>query len=372
MNAWDKFKSFWQHVHVTDKSPVWFVPLEPDQILDPDLKAVAGTVLQPGTHYVTVAVRRMNLRTDQFLLKNKFPVIHSQIVLNVGGSELTFPAVAGHDKVGLVDLSAGDGANTSYPLMRMRPLEGDTLELVAGVVAMNATNDAVTRLTKVVGQITDKLLPASLGIGATVKTGIDLTTTALDCVEELFGHADAEVVLGMHALFSGAVGERLRTGLYALVDTRPLDEAAPVDPTQLRFRNDELLFSTADGKVADLRACDWMVLEIGGTTHRSYRDLPQISELMSKAVRELSTNPRNAVVLRNNAMADLYESVDIADADRDANYALIVEDFDKIAKAMGIPLASPAPTASKVDRDSGSLAAAAEPDLADLMVAYAG
>lgn len=372
MTVWDTFTGFWRHVHVTDRSPVWFVPLDPDQILDPDLRAVAGTELRPGVHYATVAVRRMNLRTDQFMLKNKFPVIHSQIVVTVGGSKLTFPAVAGHDKVGQVDLSTGDGAGTSYPLMPMRPLEGDSLELVAGVVAMNAANDAVTRLTKVVGQITDKLLPVSLGIGATVRTGIDLTTTALDCVEQLFGHADAEVVLGMHALFSGEVGERLRTGLYALVDTQPLDDAAPADPGRLRYRNDELLFAKADGTVADLRACDWMVLEIGGKTHRSYRDLPRISELMSKAVELLRSDPEEAVAQRNAAMAELYGSTDIADADRLANYDKIVADFDDVAKASGIVLTSPAAAATRTDRDTGNLAGAAGPRLADLMVAYAG
>ena len=371
MSVWDRFTSFWRHVEVTDRSPVWFVPLGKDQILDPDLKAVAGTELRPGVHYVTVAVRRMNLRTDQFVGKNKFPVIHSQIVLNVGGSKLTFPAVAGQDKVGQVDLSTGDGASTSYQLMPTRPLQGDTLELVAGVVSMNAANDAVTRLTKVVGQITDKLLPASLGIGATVNTAIGLTTTALDCVDELFGHADAEVVLAMHALFSGEVGERLRTGLYALVDTQPLDHP-PVAPAQLRFRNDELLFSKADGKVVDLRDCDWMVLEIGGTTHRSYRDLPQIRELMSRAVKELAKNPQEAVALRNAAVAELYGSTDIADADRVANYRKIVEDFDDVAAASGIGLTSPTAGPVKSDRDTGSLAGATEPGLADLMVAYAG
>ncbi|WP_086664250.1 hypothetical protein [Lentzea kentuckyensis] len=328
----DKFKSFWsQYGDVTGRPPVWFGALKAEQIVDDDLRNRSGVEIEPGLHYVDLGVRKMNLCTDQFLTTNKFPVVHSHVTfVSGGGSSTSFPAVVGHGKAGGVDVtSGGNFAGTGFSLIPQQAYHDGHIELVAGVVAMNG-DSGLQRLTKVVNRVTKEMLPAAVGVGAAVETGVKLTTSALSCIEDLFDQSDSTVVLGMFSRFGSGIGIPLRTGLYALLDSRVLGDKAP-DPGTLVYDDEELKVRTADGKLAGLRDCDWMVLEIGVETHRSYKTMPMIDSLMDQAFLAATKDRDSAIALHEAAVATVLASNDVVRDDYDAILRELREDFARVA-----------------------------------------
>jgi hypothetical protein len=346
MSVWDRFRDFWgEHGKDDSREPLWMEHLTRDQVTDSDLRLRSGIDVKPGVHYLQLTARRMNLRTDELFGAGRFPVVHSQVLLDTtGGSKITYPAVAGHDALGELDLAAGGNATgASYPLTPVVPYHTGQLEFVAGVVSMKGDNNLIGPLTRVVSRVTTAF-PAAVGVGTAVQTAIGFADTALSCVEDLFGLPDSKIVLGMHDLFGDGIGTPLRTGLFAVVDPRSGDHGASdqiVERGRLRFDSEELKYETQPGQLLALRGYDWIVIELGALDHRPYTAFPDLVAAYNNAVEELGNDATRAVAEFNAALMLAGLSGQIVRRDRAAVMSEMRDDFTEMAGAVGVTLGSP-------------------------------
>lgn len=371
MTILDSLKGFWrEHGNATSAAPIWSVRLGRDGITDDDLRARSDIDILPGVHYLQLAARRLNLRTDELFGTERFPVLHSQVIVDTtGGARIAFPAVAGRDSVGDLDIAAsGRNAGASYPLTPVLPYHAGTLEMVAGVVSMKG-DDAVARLSRVVNRVTG-MIPPAVGVATGVQTVLGLANTALECVDDLFGLPDSKIVLGMHDLFAMSIGKRLRTGLFAVLNPRPFSGSGGTqltDPQLLRFDYEELKYASGDGGAVALRDLDWFVLELSAWRHQPYTAFPELVKAYNDAVDALTTSAAAAKAKYNLAITLAAMSSQIVRSDREAVFSELRQDFGKAAAAMGVDLEPALTTRGAAEGDDGVLAAG-EDDMLSFLV----
>jgi hypothetical protein len=250
---------------------------------------------------------------------------------------MTYPAVAGHDTIGELDLAVtGQTLGASYPLSPLIPFHAGQIEMIAGVVSMDGQS-AVGRLARVVSRVTS-LMPAAVGIGTAVETATGIANTAVECVEDLFGLPNAAIALGMHQLFAPHLGKSLTTGLYAIVNPRSADNTNEriTERSCLKFDGEELKYYDASRARTELHDYDWLVLEIGGTTHRPYTSFPSVVEAFGKAVSDISVDPARAATELNAAITLVAMSTQVVRADRKSIFDELRHDFDQVASAAGV------------------------------------
>ncbi len=147
----------------------------------------------------------------------------------------------------------------------------------------------------------------------------------------------------MHDLFAMSIGNRLRTGLFAVLNPRPSsgsDRTEIADPHLLRFDREELKYAAGGPVWLPLRDLDWFVLELSAWRHQPYTAFPELVKAYNDAVDELMTSSVAAKAKYNLAITLAAMSSQIVRSDREAVFSELREDFGKAASAMGVELES--------------------------------
>lgn len=342
MSVADWFRDFWKKHGNRSERPIWFQRIDGSLIDDAAWKARSDLEAVAGQHYYRLMAHRMNLRTAEFLGSDRHPVIHSQVTAEYAeATNVVFPSVAGNDKIGDLDLSgSGKFIGLDYHLTPLLPYHAGAVEVLAGVVSMKGPG-LMDRLTNVVSEVTT-LVPAAVSVGATVSTATNVVSTALKCIEVLFGHAEGDIVVATHAVFSDTAGTPLRGGLYAVVNPRHavpdsgIDELT--DPTKLAWQKNELCY-LRNGTYERLRSFDWCVFAIAIDDHRAYTEFSELTLLVNKALTRLGESKiPEAQALLNAAIAAAWTSPAVVLADKRAIALEIREEFAKLAATLGITL----------------------------------
>lgn len=123
--------------------------------------------------------------------------------------------------------------NVNHQLTSLLPFNGGTVELAAGLLAMQGS-DALGRFIKVLGDFSSLLVVPQLSAALAVATPL------ANGITELVGATNAELVLGLHDTWTAQTGgaNLLREKYFAVI----LAQDHEIDEKMLWVENDRLKY----------------------------------------------------------------------------------------------------------------------------------
>lgn len=258
--------------------------------------------LAPHDSYFRVWLSEAFLAKDKQWFTNHYPAVHASVRLNFGGEQgATFTSLSRPPEGGL-----GPGVYGNYALTSLLPYRGGTVELQAGLTAVEGAN-ALAAAFSVVQDFSSLIGPPlgeALGIAEKVAGG----------VQKLLEAGQDDVMLGLHQQFSSAGGggaHVLRPGYWALVRATERE----VRPADLRVENDRLRVAGPNGS-SPLLGHDYVLLRIEGREERDDWRFKRFEDLVAKAIEaHFGDNKQGFVGYRNAVLAEILSSPDLTKPD---------------------------------------------------------
>jgi len=285
--------------------------------------------LVPDRDYFRLWLCEMCLRRDREWFERWYPAVHSLVRFRFGSQTVELPYVAsGLELQGISRSNLDRVVQLNHPLTPLMPYSGDSVEVVAGLLALRASNNVASFVSALSGfgkLLAVPQLSAALAVAAPLLAGM----------QELVGATDGELHLGLHQTFAGAGGggaNELAAGYFcvALIPERDLDYS------RLLVRDDRLYLEDGGAPVAfDGQA--YMLFRIERRAERDdWTGLTAIAEPLDIALEALGArDDARAEAFLHKALAEALASKDLTRADRRRVAQAVDEEF-KEARNLGL------------------------------------
>jgi hypothetical protein len=292
------------------------------QVDNPDLVA--------GEDYFRLWLAEMRLNHNSLWFTDWYPAVHSLVKFTFGDSTIELPRVVGSLNLpGLAPATLDSVVSLNHALTTLLPFNGGTVELSAGLLAMQGTNH-VNTLIKIVGDF------SALLAAPPVSTALAVAQPVIQSVSDLLTASNGGLHLGLHQTFAGGprVANPLAAGYIALI--KPAKPGA-ITTGSLRVEHDSLRLSGAAGSAPLPDGHDYLLFKIERRQERDDWDsLTTIQKPFAEARRALrDRNTDRAEDLIREAVLMALESPDLTRADRARTAQQVKTDFDA-AKALGL------------------------------------
>ena len=239
-------------------------------------------VLRAQKDYCRLVLAEMHLKEGKSWFSTWYPVVHALVRFQFGGKTVDVPRVAGTSQI--ADLEKQDLSQRvalNYPLTTSMPFNGGEVEIEAGLLAMQGSND-LKSLLKVMGDFSTLLaapqLSAALAVAGPLASGL----------QDLLSGGNGRLELGLHQSFSNLGGQsELRPGYLAVL----LATEQQIDRNQLWVKEDRLHSGPNLQGSKMLTGVTHMLLRLEGFAERDdWASLESISVPFDKARDVLARN----------------------------------------------------------------------------------
>jgi hypothetical protein len=301
-----------------------------------------GAGLTPHDSYFRIWLSEAFLDKDKTWFTNHYPAVHASVRLNFGGEPgATFTSLSRPPEGGL-----GPGVYGNYALTSLLPYRGGTVELQAGLTAVDGAN-ALAAAFSVVQDFSSLIGPPlgeALGIAGKVADG----------VQKLLDAGQDDVVLGLHQQYASAGGggaHVLRPGYWALVRATERE----VRPADLRVEGDRLRVAAGNG-TTPLEGHDYILLRIEGRKERDDWRFKRFEDLIAKAIdAHYADNQPSYTGYRNAVLAEILSSPDLTRPDALRVATAVKRELDQaVAAGLGATGDGPLDLAGIVERSAPS------------------
>lgn len=253
MSIWDSIKSWWRK-----PAQHYVMAAIPFERVD---QPYEDGPIDANAAYLRVWVVEMFLARSRDWFKDWQPAVHGLVKLRFADREVEIARVAAPSKQSYAE---GKAVLHNYALLDLAPFRGGTVEIEAGLVAMQGKDHLATAIDVVAGfaNLVTTPLSAALSVARVVKGSAD----------KLFGQS-GDVHLAYHDTFSdGAGGNQLRAGYVAIV----LATKQQLDTGKLSVKEHRLHLGDGPG-AAPLTGFDYMLLRFERASTRN--DIEHFSDL---------------------------------------------------------------------------------------------
>jgi hypothetical protein len=281
-----------------------------------------GAALEAGKHYFRLWLTEMYLKKERDWFKSWYPVVHSLIRFQFGTQVVEIPHIAGPLHLdGVTDANLDRAVQLNHNLTTLMPYNGGVVELVAGLLAMEAKNYLGSAL-KVMGDLSGLLvvpqLSAALTIAGPIATGL----------QDLLSGGSGQMDLGLHQTFIGAGGgggNELRPGYIAVV----LAEEGKYKAEQFWIESDRLRYGPGQDSSQPLTGVTHMVFRIEARTERDdWAGLKTVIEARDEALKAIAAdNDADSAIKRTIFL--VRTSPDLTRADRKRVADALKSEFDE-------------------------------------------
>ena len=298
---------------------------------------VPQPALVPEQDYFRVWLCEVFLGTRSTLTADWLPLVHARVaVTRPGWPPLEYSKVLEPEPGHLAQ-----GVQLNYPLTDLIPFKGGVVEVEAALLAWQHAYpiDAVVDLLKMLSTMPIPPAAAALAIATQVTTA----------VRDLVQKGNGAVHLDLHQSFAASGNEEgrnaepenaLRPSYLAVL----LADESQVSPGTLRVVDSQLHQVGDDGQLRHLLGWDFLLLRIEGRATLDDFRLPEVEELLNKAMAALEAGrPTVATNYRSAAIAAAWRSPLLTWTDRDRIIDAIKARFDHVAqRGLGV-VPTPAP-----------------------------
>jgi hypothetical protein len=289
--------------------------------------------LKARRDYLRVWLVEMCLRKDRAWFVSWHPAVHCVVRFQFGSTQVDIPNVAGELNLQDVNQKNLDRVvRLNYPMTTLLPFNGGTVDLNAGLLAMEGTN-LLRGFIKTMGDFANLLLVPQLSAAVSVATPI------ASGLEQLLTAANGGLHLGLHQTFAGASGgaNELRPGYIAVV----LAEDTQLKPETLWVKDDHLSVGTSEGDLRSLSGFAFMLFRIEKQTDRDdWEGLTAIRGPYDSSLSALADRDQErAETFLRTAIAQALQSPDLTQADRIRVARTVKSEYDQ-AKQQGLSAAS--------------------------------
>lgn len=267
-------------------------------IWTPDAKAVA---LEPENSYFEVWLDHSFLKKRRRWTKKRMPAAYVAVKMDAAGESTAVNRV-----VEPPARAVGPGVWSGYPVTGQIPYRGGTVELSAGLFALESASGLGVALG-ILANLSSLLAPplsAAVQIAGTVAAGTQKV------IEDGMG----KILLGTHRGFAPPPGdgEILSPGHLAVVGA-PQSE---LDIGRLCVK-ENILHRREGGGSAPLEGYDYLLLTIRSRRQRSDWRFPRFTQLMERAMQaHFAGEPRSYGRFRNELLAEISTCADLTASDR--------------------------------------------------------
>lgn len=302
---WDGVKG-WVNNNAEQYKYVHIPPERTDLVFD-------DSALKADKSYFRLWLAEMFMTKSRRWFVDWWPAVHSSVQLKFGDQ----------DKVKLSHVArAPNGALANsvllgFPVTELVPFRGGVVEIESALIGLKGKNHLATAIGVLQG--------FSGLVGAPLSQVLTVADKVSSGMQELFGAADGEVVLGLHQAFTseGAGGNALRPGYFAVI----LATADDVRDTDLTVKEHRLLHK---GEPFD--GFDYVLYRIEGREERDDWRLKTIQEPLDKAIEaSLEGDDAKADALKRAAMIAAMQSPDLAVHDRRRVALAIKEELEAVS-----------------------------------------
>ena len=279
--------------------------------------------IQQGRHYVRLWAAQIYLANKTAFLASWFPAIHSLARFDSLDTRVSYPSVNDAGRAALSQSpTSGDVIGRNFALTPLIPFNGGTINLDAGLVAVQGANylgNFITTLSDFSALLAVPQFSAALKVADPLSKGLQSLLS----------------IGGLHL----ALNDTLTTG--SLGGYRIALRATPqqVKPTDLRVRNSELrLANQFDGLLSNpLSGYDFMLFRIEVTEQGpDYRSLTTIQSAMSSAHQSLKEGEDlKADGYYRQAIIAAHEAAELTNADRSRVKRQLMDDYKQLKVDLG-------------------------------------
>jgi hypothetical protein len=285
--------------------------------------------LEAGKHYFRLWLVEMFLKHDRDWFKSWHPAVHSAVTFRFGDKEEVITHVAGQSRLRDVGEDNLDKVvSVNHPLTSLVPFNGGTVELDAGLLAMQGKDD-LKGFIKVLGDFSSLLvvpqLSAALAVAGPLANGIS----------ELVGATDGRLVLGLSDTWTGQAGggNRLREKYFVVI----LAEDASIDEKKLWVVNDRLRYGASAQASKQLTGFNYMLFRIERQNEfDAWDSLTPIREPYEQALLLLQTgNADQAETLIKQAKLAAFKAKELTrDVDRRRVVDMLQKKYDEAKEVL--------------------------------------
>lgn len=285
------------------------------RLVEPFDRARSGEARQPivpEVHYFRIRLVEMFITRKTWLGKTWFPAVHGLTRATYGGAEVELPSVADTSKLFQEQAGTGDVVARNFPLTPLLPYRGNSVELLAGLFAMQG-EDYLGKVIKVLSDFSTLLAAPQVG------QALALAAPLANGMQDLFGATDGRMHLGFHDQWVSVIDPQnpaanaLCSGYLAVIRGSEGD----VNRSALRVEGQQLRL--AEGATTKpFTARDHMLMHIEARSERD--DLSRLTAFWQpfkesiEALGEGSNERAKSLILQSLAAART--SQDLTDADR--------------------------------------------------------
>ena len=318
-----------------DRLKDWFVS-NSEQFLVVRMPEAEPTVqLVADQSYFNLWLSHGFLDRDVSWFKRRYAAVHVSARLDVAGRTTTVTRLAQPAEGQL-----GPGAWINYPITGLVPYRGGTVELEAGLSALERSSylgAAMALLTDFSGLVAPPL-----------STAVTIAGKVADGIQEVLAAGEEEIVLGLHEAFtapgSGSANE-LAPGHVAVVKARE-DE---LDPATLSVGDDDRLRVSDGATTRPLKGFSYLLFRVEARRERDDWRFARFDELIGKAIEAYFADDSEAFRgFRNAVLAEVLKSPDLTRPDRFRVSRAIADELAQVAELGLGAVGEAAPTLERI------------------------
>jgi hypothetical protein len=303
-----------------------YAPVGEDQVLGATYEP---SPLRARHDYFRLWLVEMCLKKDRAWFVSWHPAVHSIVRFHFGSRQTDIPGIAGEFSLPDIDRKNLDKViQLNYPMTTLLPYNGGTVELTAGLLAMEGT-DLIAGFIKTMGDFAGMLmmpqLSAAVSVAAPIATG----------VEQLLKNANGGLHLGVHQTFAGQGGgaNEFRPGYFAVV----LADDKQVRQGDLWVKDDRLHVGGSGDDLHPMSGFAYMLFRVEKRADRDdWEGLTAIRDPYNSALDALEQqNGQRAETFFRVAVAEALRSPDLTQADRIRVARTLKEEFGQ-ARDLGL------------------------------------
>jgi hypothetical protein len=270
--------------------------------------------LVAGQSYFCIRLVGMLLTRGRDWFNRWHPAVHGAVRLRSGNQPARYFNRLAHAP----EAAQAEGAPLNEMISQLIPYNGGELEVAAALLALRGTRDLQLAVNLVAGF--SSLVTSPIG-----RQAVAITDHVAGGIEALIGEAHGEVQIAFHQFYvpQGEGGsDVLRPGYIAIVRAA----AQTIRPEELSVRADRLYLA---GK--PFTGGDHMLLRVEGRAERDDWRLHAIVEPLEAAKAAIAHpgGDTRATTMLNGAILAVYDSPDLAEADRMRVITAIKVDFEQ-------------------------------------------
>lgn len=260
--------------------PVPFLPIAPEHVKPRDEPLVA----EVNRHYFRIWLSEVSLSYDRKWFQKYSPAVSSLVRCSFDGQTIEIPALAGEFTLAQVNAAElTQAVRLNYPLTSLIPLSGDSVEVLAVLLAMRGEN-ALASFFTVMSDFSELLavpqISSALQVAGKLAVGIN----------ELLNIGSEQSLLGVHQTFTDKEGINPLTSGYLLV---PLTSEASIVHERLLVVEGRLRTGADLTRNEAVTAYPYMLLRIEVRAQRdNWTEFKHIWTPLQEAIRALGRGER--------------------------------------------------------------------------------